>query len=116
MYRRIHGGIEPRKVAQFLILDRDFPRSVRFCLMGAQHSVNQITGSPPGTFPWKTERLLGKLRSDFEYASIDEIVTGGLHEFIDNTQVRINEIGEAIQQDFFTVHVQNQSIIAEASA
>jgi len=32
MYRRTHGRILPNKVAEFLILDPLFPRSIRFCV------------------------------------------------------------------------------------
>ncbi len=33
MYRKKHGRITPRNVAEFLILDRDFPRTMHFCLL-----------------------------------------------------------------------------------
>ena len=37
MYRREHGRIETRKVADFLILDRQFPRSMRFGVVTAHY-------------------------------------------------------------------------------
>ncbi len=75
MYRKRHGRIEPQQVAEFLILDRDFPRSLRFCLIGAERSLVAITGGGPATMRTPAEQRLGRLRSELEYASIQEIIT-----------------------------------------
>lgn len=105
MYRRIHGAITPNNVAQFLILNRDFPRSIRYCLIGSQQSISEITGSRPGTFRLRTEQLIGRLSSEFDYMKIEEIIEQGMHEFIDDFQTRINSVGKAIHDDFFTMPV-----------
>ena len=102
MYRREHGRIEPRNVADFLILNRQFPRSMRFCVVHALDSVREITGSARATFTNRVEQLLGRLRSELDYASIDDVIDGGVHEFIDDVQLRLNDIGLAIEQQFFT--------------
>jgi uncharacterized alpha-E superfamily protein len=105
MYRRVHGAITPQNVAQFLILNRDFPRSIRYCLIGSQQSIGEITGNRPGTFHLRTEQLIGRLSSEFDYMRIEEIVQQGMHEFIDDFQLRINSVGSAIHEDFFTMPV-----------
>ena len=103
MYRRRHGRIAPETVADFLVLDRNFPRAMRFCLMRVQDSINHITGSQPGTFACRTEQLTGRLRSEMDYTGIDDVIREGLHEYIDRFQTRINEIGVALHEDFFTL-------------
>lgn len=103
MYRRIHGRITPEEVADFLILDRDFPRAMRFCLMRVQSSISEITGSRPGTFSCRSEQLAGRLRSEMDYTAVEDIVEQGMHEYIDQFQRRLNEIGGALHKDFFTV-------------
>ncbi len=103
MYRKVHGQITQDRVADFLILNRDFPRAMRFCVIHAQESVCEITGSRPGTFRCRSEQLAGRLRADMDYTSIEEVITEGLHEYIDRYQTRLNEIGEALQSDFFSV-------------
>ncbi|QDU93152.1 alpha-E domain-containing protein [Lignipirellula cremea] len=102
MYRRVQGTITPAKVADFLILDRYFPRSVRFCLIHVQDSMRAITGSPPGAFCNRAEQRMGRLRSEFDYTSAKDIIDRGLHEFIDDFQLQLNRVGSAIQEDFFT--------------
>lgn len=103
MYRRVFGRIAPEKVAQFLILDRHFPRSIRFCLVNAQESLHAITGAPVGTFRTAAEQRLGRLRAGMDYASIDEIITEGMHEFVDRFQTQLNEVDISIDECFFSV-------------
>ena len=104
MYRRQHGKIVPERVADFLILDRHFPRSMHFCLMKAQESLRNITGSTAGTFLNLTEQRMGRLCSSMDYTSIDDVIRKGLHEYIDDFQGQLNLVGQAIHDDFFTSH------------
>lgn len=104
MYRRKHGKIMPERVADFLILDRQFPRSMHFCLMKAQESLYQIAGSPIGTFHYVAEQRMGRLCSQMDYTSIKDIIQLGLHEFVDDFQSQLNLVGEAVREDFFTAH------------
>jgi uncharacterized alpha-E superfamily protein len=101
MYRKRHGRISPNGVAEFLILDREFPRAVHFCLLTARESLHAITGTPIGRYKMPCERLVGQLCSDLSYSSIEEIIGGGLHEYLDNLQSRINEVGTGIFESFF---------------
>ena len=103
MYRRVHGRILPEKVADFLILDRLFPRSVRFCLIKAHESLQNVAGSVSGTFRTRAEQHLGRLRSEMDYTRIEEVIERGLHEYIDDLQTQLNTIGEAMYEDFFEV-------------
>ena len=103
MYRRQHGRIHPPMVASFLLLARHVPRSVRSCLIEAEDSLHKITGIPLGSFKHRSEQLLGQLRSELDFIDFKTIYDMGLHEFIDKLQNRINEIGEAIYEDFFAL-------------
>jgi uncharacterized alpha-E superfamily protein len=101
MYRKRHGRISPRGVVEFLILDRDFPRAIQFCLLTAQESLYAISGTPLGTFRCPPEKLLGQLCSDLSFTSLDEIMRRGLHEYLDDLQTRMNAISSGIFQTFF---------------
>ena len=101
MYRKRHGRIAPLEVAEFLILDAEFPRALRFCLRGAEESLHAITGTEAGTFRNQAERRLGQLRSELDYAQISDIIEQGLHEFIDGFQKKLNLAGDAIHETFF---------------
>jgi len=101
MYRQTHGQITPNHVAEFLILNRDFPRALRFCLIRAEQSLLAITGGATGTYRNRAEQRLGRLRAELDYTSAADIVGGGLHEFIDGFQTRLNDVGDAINETFF---------------
>ena len=103
MYRKRFRRILPDKVADFLIMDYEFPRAIRYCLIHSQRSLHTITGTSFGTYKNAAERYLGKLSSELDYSQTEEIVTGGLHEFLDKFQHDLNVVGNSIQQTFFEV-------------
>jgi uncharacterized alpha-E superfamily protein len=103
MYRKRYGRIAPAQVAEFLLLDPHFPRAVHFCLNGAEDSLLAITGRGGGGVRTLAEQRLGKLRSEFDFTNIREIIDGGLHEFLDDFQNRLNSVGDAIHETFFLV-------------
>lgn len=103
MYRKCQHQISPNAVAEFLILDREFPRSIQFCLREAEKSLYQVSGNNLGTWQNPAERAIGKLRSELEFITIEEIVAQGLHEFLDRVQTQVNEIGRQIFDTFVAV-------------
>ena len=68
-----------------------------------EDSLLTITGSKPGTFRTLAEQRLGRLRSELDYGNIEEIIAGGIHEFVDAFQTRLNLVGEAIYESFFAL-------------
>lgn len=103
MYRQRHGQISPVHVVDFLVLDREFPRAVLFCLRQADESLHAINGSPQGNFTNLPEQRLGRLVSELAYRQAKEIVAAGLHEFVDDLQIRLNQVGDAIHETYFAV-------------
>ena len=101
MYCKHYNRVSPREVVEFLMLDREFPRSVQFCLRSARDSLHMISGTPQGTFRSSSEKLLGRLCSDLAFVTVDEIIRLGLHEYIDGLQTRLNQAGQAIHERFF---------------
>ncbi len=103
MYRKRHGRIDREKIVDYLVLDRQFPRAIHYCLTTAEISLRNITGRPRGSFSNRADKNLGKLLADLDYVTVEEILNGGLHEFLDGTQTRINQIGDAVTESFFAL-------------
>jgi uncharacterized alpha-E superfamily protein len=103
MYRRVRGRITPENVVGFLMLDHNFPRSVRYCLHRAEESLRVVTGASPGTYRSTAERRVGRLRAEFEFTQPEDIIQIGLHEFIDSLQSKLNDLDAAIFEEFFAV-------------
>ncbi|HDZ06724.1 hypothetical protein LCGC14_0292830 [marine sediment metagenome] len=100
MYRKKYGKLTAVKISEFLILDEIFPRSMNFCLIQAEKSLNTITGNEGG-FSNSAEKQLGKLKSTLEFADINDIFDGGLHEYADSFQKELNGVSSAIYDSFF---------------
>jgi uncharacterized alpha-E superfamily protein len=108
MYRKLGlHRISPMAIAEFLLLDREFPRSVRSCILEAEQSLHQITGTPVGTWRTPVERVMGRLRADLDYLTIEDVFQDGLHEFVDKLQSRMNEVGKQIFETFFALEPVN---------
>jgi uncharacterized alpha-E superfamily protein len=101
MYRQRHGRISPVNVVKFLVLDKEFPRAILHCLTRANESLHSISGTPPGSFSNAAEQRLGQLRAELAYTQAEEVIAGGLHEFIDDFQKRLNFVGDAVFESFF---------------
>lgn len=101
MYRKRVHRITPTGVADFMILDREFPRSIHFCLWQAEQSLHHVTGTPIGTWCNDAERALGKACAQLGYLTVDDIIEIGLHQFCENMQLEINGIGDKIGTSFF---------------
>jgi uncharacterized alpha-E superfamily protein len=103
-YRKTFGRVTAINVASFLLFDSEFPRSVYRSLSSAQDSLHAITGTPLRRFSNAAERSLGRLVSDLDYTDIAEVVSGGLHEFVDDLQAKINTVGDDVRQTYFAPH------------
>ena len=101
MYRKRFQQISPDRIVEFLVLDREFPRAIHRCLVSAESSLHIISGTPTGTFGNPAEQYLGRLCAELNYIQVREIITGGLHEFLDDIQIRLNLTGAAIHNAFF---------------
>jgi uncharacterized alpha-E superfamily protein len=101
MYRKRHGRIAPERIVEFLLLDNEFPRSFRYCISLADRALHYITGVPVSNYSCPSEQRLGLLRSELDFTAVDAILAGGLHEFCDAVQTKMNTIDECISGDFF---------------
>ena len=101
MYRKCHGRIAPDRVVEFLLLEKEFPRAINYCLVRARESVHEISGTPVEMFRHPVERLLGELCSELAYARIEAIISTGLHQYLDRLQTKLNQVGNGISETFF---------------
>lgn len=107
MYRQRYHVTNPHNVCEFLIFDDAFPRSIRHCVDRANTSLHAISGNPIGYGGYKSERLLGRLRSELAYGTVPEIFSRGLHEYIDEIQQKLNLVSAGICDDFFSGRAQS---------
>jgi uncharacterized alpha-E superfamily protein len=102
-YRQRYGRVSPNLVVKFLILDGQFPRAIHYCVTRADESLHAICGTPPGSFHNSAEQRLGQLRSELDFTRVSDVMGGGLHEFLDAFQIKLNGISRAIYDTFFAI-------------
>ena len=100
MYRKKYGRITPSDVVDFLVMDNEFPRAVRFCIKSASESLQSITGTPIGAFRYRSEQLMGQLRAELDFTSVETVLRSGLHEYLDRLQLKMNAIDNSLRDDF----------------
>ena len=96
-YRQVFGAdISPHRVADFLLLSEDFPRSVEFCVISLDAALRGISGVQSGRFSNEAEKLSGRLLAEVQFSSIEDVFAFGFHSYLDLLQQRFNQIGEAL--------------------
>lgn len=115
MYRQVRGRITPVDVVEFLMLNTEFPRSIRSCLARAEESLRFIIGAP-GSTATPALQLLLELRSQFDFPQAGDIIQSGLHEFIDRFQANLLAVDGAIFDAFFAKKPLASSELTAAAA
>jgi uncharacterized alpha-E superfamily protein len=104
MYRKRHGRMSPMAIVEFLLLDEEFPRAVRFCLNAARDSLHSISGTPAGQRN-RADKLLAQICVELAEAKVNDILTSGLHEYLDRLQTKVNRVSTGIYESFFATRV-----------
>jgi uncharacterized alpha-E superfamily protein len=100
-YCKAHtAAIRPLRVADFLLLNPEFPHSVRFAVdrvNAALHIIGDLTERKAKT----PTRIAGRLRAQLSFSQIEEIVAGGAYAYLENVRSECAQIHAAIHQVYF---------------
>ena len=98
-FRWLNGGdINPRTVAEFLILDRQLPRSLAFSTAKLSTNLEYLVEQYGERVP--SADLARGYDVRLRAMSIEDIFENGLHEFIQGFIQDINTLGNQVEQDF----------------
>jgi len=98
-YRWLNAGrMDPRDIADFLILDPRFPRSLCFCY--AELGLHLASLARLHGHESECNKLIGAAQARLEAATIESIFDTGLHEFLTGFIVGNQAIASAIAQDY----------------
>ncbi len=95
------ADLTPDRIAEFLLLNADFPHSVRFAVEMLQNALNSLpeaTASRKGSS--RVARLAGRLRAGLSFTQIDEIMSAGIHLHLENVQRQCSQIHSAAYQGY----------------
>lgn len=89
--------MKPRRILEFLLLDDEMPRSLRFCterigrVIGA---LSEDTGRAAKNT--RLQRAAGTLSAKLDFTSVDEILSEGLPEFLSGVAAQTGQIHSAL--------------------
>jgi uncharacterized alpha-E superfamily protein len=102
--RRHQRGVDGRPVLEFLLLDRQFPRSVLHALTVGAEALDRLepAADRDGRSGQDSEarRLIGRVRTDLEFLS-PEALGDGLPERLQSIQRGVSDVSEAVGQSYF---------------
>ena len=100
-YCKTHTAeIRPLRVAEFLLLNPDFPHSLRFSVdrvNAALHLIGDLTERHAKT----PVRIAGRLRAQLSFSQIEEVFSGGIAAYLGNILNECAEIQTSIQDIYF---------------
>lgn len=95
------GDMDPLQVVRFLILEPNYPRSVRYAVSAAYRSVIQIRVEGQALKIDAAERILGRLEAELEYAEVGEMLAVGMDKYLQRLQTRLGEAALEMQKAYF---------------
>ena len=98
-YRWLNAGrMEARGITDFLLLDRRFPRSLRFCVDKLESNLRFLAEEYGEE--GRSHELVREAANELRATNVDEIIEVGLHQFISATTSRAAQISAAIAEDY----------------
>lgn len=102
--RTYHSKIEPDTILHFLMLDRDFPRSVYFSIASIEDALWQISGSTRHKHLNLADQEVDRLVAELSGASVDDFYGKGLRDYMSQLKRQLAHLGGQIHQTYFAYH------------
>jgi uncharacterized alpha-E superfamily protein len=95
------ADLRPARAAEFLLLNADFPHSVRFGAERLRHALEAIHQSAGARKADRVSKLAGRLTAALSYTPLEEIMSN-LHEFTTNIRRLCGQIHGGIYQVYIS--------------
>jgi uncharacterized alpha-E superfamily protein len=99
-YRKSKARLEPRGIAEFLLLEPNFPRSVRHCAETLRHAL-ELIAEANRSGKRDALREIGWLAAKLEYAQIDQILDAE-NPSLEQLLNEFNAVGAAVYRAYFS--------------
>lgn len=100
-YRRVYPHeMSPTTVAGFILFDPHFPRSLKHCVEGIRTTLERLLQRDElrqVEFPMEALQGLGAMAA----RTPEDVIAAGLHEFLDEVQIKLLELGGQVGETFF---------------
>jgi uncharacterized alpha-E superfamily protein len=100
------ADLAPDWILEFLLLDEDFPHSLRFSIDAMQHALEAVQDVSGGVRSHNLGRISGRLRATLSYSSVEEIMSGDVVTYLREIQMQCREIHNAIYELYVDYSIQ----------
>jgi uncharacterized alpha-E superfamily protein len=100
------ADLTPEQIFEFLLLDQEFPHSVRFSIDSVQCALEKIQGDSGRSRAQTLQRLSGRLRASLSYLSVDEILSQDVVAYLRGIQAQCRAIHETIYELYVDYSIQ----------
>jgi len=107
---RLRADLSPDRILEFLLLNRDFPHAIRYCVDGIRHAIESIQRTGGRRPPDELAAVIGRLHAMLGYTNIAEILAGDTAAFLHSIREQSMRIHELIYR--YYVHYSIQSALA----
>ncbi len=104
--KKYTAELRPLRVAEFLLLNPEFPHSVRFSV-DKVHTALQAIAELTERKAEQPVRLAGRLRASLSFSQIDEVMTSGASAFVDSVRQQCGQAHAAIHHIYFDYPVES---------
>jgi uncharacterized alpha-E superfamily protein len=101
------ADVSPDRVLEFLLLNRDFPHAIRYCVDGARQAIDEVQHTGGRRAPDELVASMGKLHSMLVYTTINEILAGDAAAFLHTIRGQCLRIHELIYRYYVQYSIQS---------
>jgi uncharacterized alpha-E superfamily protein len=100
------ADLTPERILEFLLLDPEFPHSLRFSIDSLQEALGAIQKVAGKSRAEALHRIAGRLSASLAYASVDDILSGDVVAYLRNIQRQCIAIHETIYHLYVDYSIQ----------
>jgi uncharacterized alpha-E superfamily protein len=100
------ADLTPDRILEFLLLDQEFPHSLRFAINNLQHALESIDNESGHSRAEPLRRLSGRLQAMLSYSSVEEILSSNVIAYLRGIQIECRAIHNAIYNLYIDYSVQ----------
>ncbi|CEG21628.1 Protein-glutamine gamma-glutamyltransferase [Planococcus massiliensis] len=95
--------MDPRQVLSFLISNKAFPRSIRYCLDHVREAIDVLEDGKVSHYSWELYAKLDEMRTEFNEVKVEEFTTDEMMDFLNHFQDGCNEISQLFSKTYYLI-------------
>jgi uncharacterized alpha-E superfamily protein len=101
------ADLKPERVTEFLLLNSEFPYTVRFSVEQMQCALKAISDASSTKRTSRVERIIGALRASLAYVQIGEIMAGDVHRYLHGVIEQCRNVHAAMHEVYIDYPIES---------